>query len=33
MEIILMFIVCTAATVTLIIKINQYNSDKFKNNK
>jgi len=31
MEIILMFLACTAATVTAIIKINQYYTNKFKN--
>ncbi len=33
MDIILMFLACTAATITTIIKINQHYTDKFKNNK
>lgn len=33
MDIILMFIGCIAATITVIIKINQHYTDKFKNNK
>lgn len=32
MEIILMFLACTAATIATIIKINQHYTDKFKNN-